>query len=436
MIKRHSMSLAAGLTMFLLAMHVGAVSHAADRLVVSSGHQGGWDALVVNFGLRKGFFAAKGLDIENVDMDTGAPTIQAVVSGSIDLAVGVGMPGFMGAVMKGAPLKMISANFTGAGDFAWYARADSPIKTFKDITENNTVAYSSTGSSSQIVAFALLKQAGVTGKPTATGNASATLTQVMTGQIDVGYDGNGGMEYTMAEFIDRVLTSTDENPAPYFRNKILSDLFPSLMQDIEPLPEYCFPDWLPERYMVKYVGRVLNRAAAIELYVGGQGGAFPVLHYDGAGTHAFLMQIYGRKKFIIFPPSRGSCLYPSPEKQNFSQINIDKPDLNRFPLYAEAVPTTFVLEPGEILFVPSHWWHTTKMLTPSITISVNTVNQSNWQELIEYVAMRRPNPFLSLCSRAYLTGAGAWRAWRDRNWSKSSEHYGMKRRTIGRFTHE
>ena len=45
MIKRHSMTLAAGLTMFLLAMHVGAVSHAADRLVVSSGHQGGWDAL-------------------------------------------------------------------------------------------------------------------------------------------------------------------------------------------------------------------------------------------------------------------------------------------------------------------------------------------------------------------------------------------------------
>ncbi len=266
------------------------------------------------------------------------------------------------------------------------------------------------------------------------GGMKLTITEHEKGQT--GYDGNGGMEYTMAEFIDRVLTSTDENPAPYFRNKILSDLFPSLMQDIEPLPEYCFPDWLPERYMVKYVGRVLNRAAAIELYIGGQGGAFPVLHYDGAGTHAFLMQIYGRKKFIIFPPSRGSCLYPSPEKQNFSQINIDKPDLNRFPLYAEAVPTTFVLEPGEILFVPSHWWHTTKMLTPSITISVNAVNQSNWRELIEYVAMRRPNPFLSLCSRAYLTGAGAWRAWRDRNWSKSSEHYGMKRRTIGRFTHE
>src|SRR5437762_14338204 len=110
MIKRHSMSLAAGLTMFLLAMHVGAVSHAADRLVVSSGHQGGWDTLVGNFGLRRGFFAARGLDIEHVDMDTGAPTIQAAVSGSIELAVGIGVPGFMGAALKGAPRKRISAN--------------------------------------------------------------------------------------------------------------------------------------------------------------------------------------------------------------------------------------------------------------------------------------------------------------------------------------
>ncbi len=100
--------------------------------------------------------------------------------------------------MKGAPIKMISANFTGAPDFSWYVRADSPIKSFKDIAEGTTVAYSSNGSSSHIVALALLKQAGVSGKPVATGNGPATLTQVMTSQIDVGYDGNGGMG--IAEF--------------------------------------------------------------------------------------------------------------------------------------------------------------------------------------------------------------------------------------------
>jgi len=239
----------------------------------------------------------------------------------------------------------------------------------------------------------------------------------------VGYkENNGKVEYTMARFIDRVLESTDENPAPYFRNRVLYELFPSLKQDIEPLPEYFLPNWLPETYLVNYVGQVLNRGAAIEIYIGGKGGAFPVLHYDGAGTHAFLMQIYGRKQFIIYPPDQEPFLYPSPEKENFSMINsIDKPDLERFPLFAKADPTTFVLEPGELLFVPSHWWHTTKMLTASISISINTVNQSNWHELVDFVSKRRRNPIVSMASRVYLAGAGAWRSWRDRAWRKRAK---------------
>lgn len=236
------------------------------------------------------------------------------------------------------------------------------------------------------------------------------------------YQEKGGVEYTMAQFIDRVLESTDQNPAPYFRNRVLHDLFPPLGQDIEPLPAYFQPNWLPERYLVKQVGEMLNRGAAIELYIGGKGGTFPVLHYDGAATHAFLMQIYGRKRFILYPPDQAAYLYPSAEKQNFSTIDsIDNPDLDRFPLFARAVPTTFILEPGELVFVPSRWWHTTKMLTPSITVSINVANQSNWRELVKFVAMRRRNPLVSQVSRVYLTGAGAWRAWRDRHWLKRSQ---------------
>jgi histone arginine demethylase JMJD6 len=232
-------------------------------------------------------------------------------------------------------------------------------------------------------------------------------------------DGANTVEYTMELFIDRVLSSTDENPAPYFRNQILYDLFPSLAQDIQPLPEYFQPNWLPDHYMVKYVGDVLNRGAALELYIGGKGGAFPVLHYDGAGTHAFLMHVYGQKRFIIYPPSQEQYLYPNPEKQNNSLINdLDNPDLKKFPLFAKAEPIVFVLEAGELLFIPSHWWHTTKMLSPCISVSINVVNQSNWHELVDFVSMRRRNPLVSLASRVYLTGAGAKRSWRDREWRR------------------
>ena len=191
-------ALAATLTMAAMSMVALPVANAADRLVVSNGHLTGWDTLVTSFGVRKGFFQAQGLDVQIVEMDTGAPMLQAVVSGSIDVAVGASLPGFIGAAMKGAPLKMISASFTGVSDFSWYVRAASPIHSFKDVTENTTLAYSSNGSSSQIALLSMMKQAGVTGKPVPTGNLSATLTQVMTGQVDVGYEGNGGLG--VAEF--------------------------------------------------------------------------------------------------------------------------------------------------------------------------------------------------------------------------------------------
>ena len=176
-----------------------------------------------------------------------------------------------------------------------------------------------------------------------------------------------------------------------------------MKSDVEPLPEYFLPNWLRDHYLLKPVREVLNRGAAIEIYIGGKGGAFPVLHYDGAGTHAFLMQIYGRKQYIVYPPDQERFLYPSPDKANLSLINsVDRPDLEKFPLFAQAKPTIFVLEPGELLFVPSHWWHTAKMLTPSITISINVLNESNWAELVGFVAKRRRNPLLSYASRIYL----------------------------------
>ncbi len=237
-----------------------------------------------------------------------------------------------------------------------------------------------------------------------------------------GYGKTAGIEFTMAEFIDQVLASTEEKPAPYFRRRSVCSMFPSLEDDIEPLPKYLQPNWLGDKYMVKHVAEVLNRGADFYMYIGGKGGSFPVLHYDGAGTHAFLMQIYGRKQYILYSPDQEPFLYASPTKLNLSLINsVEKPDLTKYPLFAKATPTVLVLEPGQVLFIPSHWWHTAKMLTPSITISTNLLNQSNWPELVTFVCRRRQNPLVSLAGRVYLTAAGAKRSWRDRAWRRRAQ---------------
>jgi NitT/TauT family transport system substrate-binding protein len=94
--------------------------------------------------------------------------------------------GVLGAYSKGAPVRVIGAETTGASDLYWYVKSDSPIKTLKD-SEGKTLSYSTNGSSTHGIVSAFMKQYDLKAKPTATGGPPGTLTQVMSGQIDIGW---------------------------------------------------------------------------------------------------------------------------------------------------------------------------------------------------------------------------------------------------------
>src|SRR5438445_13120135 len=64
------------------------------------------------------------------------------------------------------------------------------------------------------------------------------------GSVNLSIDGEN---YTMADFIDRVNSSTAENPAPYLRNAVIDQFLPELLADIEALPDYFSPNWLRRR---------------------------------------------------------------------------------------------------------------------------------------------------------------------------------------------
>jgi NitT/TauT family transport system substrate-binding protein len=159
----------------------------AETLRVAIPQKGNWDTSIVDFGVRQGFFKAEGLDIETIFTQGGAPTLQAVISGSVDIGMSSGLLGVVGAYVKGAPVRVISAEATGAPDLFWYAKSASGIKSFADVA-NKTIAYSEPGSSTDLVLQALLIQAHITtAKPIAAGGVPGVLTQVMSGQIDVGW---------------------------------------------------------------------------------------------------------------------------------------------------------------------------------------------------------------------------------------------------------
>ena len=160
---------------------------AQDTLKIAIGQINNWENQAPTLGEDAGIFKKHNLKIEAFGTQGAGETIQAVVSGSADLGAGVGVAGVMRAFSKGAPVRVLLPAFTGTGDLYRYVKADSPLKSIKDATAQNTIAYSTSGSSSNNIVVAFGQELGVKAKPTATGGPPATFTQVMTGQIDIGW---------------------------------------------------------------------------------------------------------------------------------------------------------------------------------------------------------------------------------------------------------
>ena len=159
---------------------------ADDTLKVAVPQKGAWDAGIAELGERGGIFKKHGLDLDILYTTAGPESIQAMIAGSIDISVASGVSAALGTFAKGAPIRIISSEITGAPDLYWFVPADSPIHTIQDMNDK-TVAFSAVGSSSHGSLLALIAQYHLTAKPTATGNIASTMTQTMTKQVDVGF---------------------------------------------------------------------------------------------------------------------------------------------------------------------------------------------------------------------------------------------------------
>jgi NitT/TauT family transport system substrate-binding protein len=163
----------------------GTAGHAQDVVKLSIGQRGNWDTAVSHLGDKAGIFKKHGIQLEMIYTGGSGETLQPVISGSVDLGLAVGTQGAMAAYVKGAPVRIIGAQATGAADY-WYAK-NPAIKVLKDV-EGKTIAFSSNGSSTQSVVRAFISEFKLNNaKPQATGNPSSTLTTVMTDQVDVGW---------------------------------------------------------------------------------------------------------------------------------------------------------------------------------------------------------------------------------------------------------
>src|SRR5215470_12724698 len=170
-----------------LAVAMSGPAAADDVLRLAIGQRGLWDSSIAEIGQAAGIFRRSGLELQVVYTSGGGETQQAVISGSVDIGVSPGMLGVLSIYAKGAPVRVIVGEATGTAEY-YFVKADSPVqRDFKGVTPTMTLAYSTNGSGTHITALRFMKRYGFAAKLVATGSVPATFTQVMSGQVDIGF---------------------------------------------------------------------------------------------------------------------------------------------------------------------------------------------------------------------------------------------------------
>ena len=169
-----------------LSLALAHTAQAQDSVRVAVPQRGTWETSVPDLGSKSGIFAKHGVKLETLYTSGGGETMQALISGGVDVAIATGAAAMFAAYTKGAPVRPVATSVTGAREIFWYVKADSPIKSLKDAA-GKTMAFSAVGSSSNLATLRIIKQSGVDIKAVATGTPTSTFTQAMTGQIDIGW---------------------------------------------------------------------------------------------------------------------------------------------------------------------------------------------------------------------------------------------------------
>lgn len=148
---------------------------------------------------------------------------------------------------------------------------------------------------------------------------------------------------------------------PYLRGWYYEHDVPELASDLWRSGDFhdvAFRDWfkkLPRRFHPDFHW----------LFLGGAGATTP-LHVDPTATHAWLTQISGRKRFVLYAP----C--DLPQLRNSTGTNL----LSLDEIRRRGVPSIeAVLEPGDTLFVPAFWAHYVECIDESVSITWNFLGE-------------------------------------------------------------
>lgn len=179
---------------------------------------------------------------------------------------------------------------------------------------------------------------------------TSSETSTFNPNADAGMGRNVEHDETFADSI-RIVTEATAAARHYVMQQSVPDKLPELVDDVPA------PRWLPERAVL----------ARVNLWFGTD--TTTPLHFDS--RHNFLGMVRGRKHCSLYSPADTPNLYPATtsRRRHVSQVDAVSPDLARFPRFKDARAITATLDEGDLLFIPSRWWHLVRSLGTSLSVN-------------------------------------------------------------------
>ena len=167
------------------------------------------------------------------------------------------------------------------------------------------------------------------------------------------YDAKTGLHYErirVADYVERLAAGEPIDLYMVFR---VHEVMPELLDDIV-RPPYCRDArWFRSRLW--FAGPDTKGA----------------LHRDLPEN--LFAQIVGRKQFLLLDRRSSRMVHRHSVFSgvpNYSPVDAEAPDLERYPRFRGAPLMSAELEPGDLLYIPSFWWHQAHSVDMSVSVNL------------------------------------------------------------------
>ena len=197
----------------------------------------------------------------------------------------------------------------------------------------------------------------------------------------------GGYDVALRDFFAMSDACRDDTPL-YLFDPSFGEKAPALAR------EYDVPEYFAEDDYFKHMGE--GRPHYRWLIVGpSRSGS--IFHKDPNATSAWNAVVSGRKKWVMFPPDViPPGVHPSEDGAEVAQPLSMVEWFASFYDFARDTdaasrPLECVCEPGDVLFVPSGWWHMALNVTECIAVTQNFVSRHNARKVFAFLDTKCEN---------------------------------------------